>query len=105
MNKKFLGAVIGVGLITTACGLFSSPQVTETLNTALDTLVFNGTLTMEQKQAILDALKGGQFSEILITAGQIILSVVGSLLGVGLWRGGVNNRKGVAPVVSLKTNG
>lgn len=64
-------------------------------------MLAEGKITAEQYQALLTALEAGKLdSNLLETIIGSILSVGLSLLGVRVWRGGIETRKGSSPTIS-----
>jgi len=78
-------------LILTSCTSFEA-SVAEKLSE----WVAEGKIDLAQAQQILQLLSElkGQGTDWLKDLGQIGVGIVGSLFGVRMWRGGVNNRKG-----------
>jgi hypothetical protein len=67
----------------------------------LDQAFLAGEMSKEDYTSALKALKlsienEGGWMDLLKSVGPIVLSVVGSLTGVRLWRGGIHKRKGEA---------
>lgn len=97
---KYLLTITALVLVSSlmACSGLSAGQI-ESVREALTPLVTDGKMTQQQLEMLIQALSGGGFDwgSALTEVGQTILTIVGSLYGVRLWRGGVTSRKGSAP--------
>jgi hypothetical protein len=87
--------IAGAAILLTSCSALSEEQKSSLLDVYNDMLA-NGQITQVQYEALRDALTGqsGWWRELAGQAGQIALAIAGSLFGVRLWRGGINNRNG-----------
>lgn len=86
-----------------ACETFSPEQKMSILH-GLDAMLENGTINQVQYDALRQTLESGNtagLTDILIQVGTIAGSVILSLLGVNVWRGGINTRKGTVSVSSV----
>lgn len=77
----------------TGCATAPSPAVVG----VFQKLLMDGVITQMQFDIIMDALQGTGFDWLRIV--EIIGAIAGSLLGVRLWRGGINSRRGKVPPV------
>lgn len=93
-------------LLVTACttaygGAGMSPQAGEMALAALDLAFKSGKISPEEYKAAIDAIKiamqnSGGWLDLLKQIGGFIGPIVLSLLGVRVWRGGINDRRGVS---------
>jgi len=82
---------------TTQAKIEAAKSGSLTTGQALDFVQYAGA-QIKQANAQINALRADSQTPWVNVVGSVILSVIGSLSGVKLWRGGINNRKGVGPV-------
>jgi hypothetical protein len=97
MNIKTIAASSLV--IIALFSLYSCNSMTnEAFLATVDTMLMQGKITMEQantlKEAAAAAMGTGEWPNLLMGLAQTGLDVALALLGVRMWRGGINTRKG-----------
>lgn len=100
--KRFLIANVLLLFLLASCAQWSlSPDKKAELQKTYAAMLAENKITSSQYQALMDALEhGSPGAEFLGDALQTIMGIGLSLLGVRVWRGGVDNRKGVLPIVT-----
>jgi hypothetical protein len=92
-----LGALLALGAV--ACA--ASPEQQARAVASLDQMLRSGAITLDQYQALMAALTGGDWLDSTL---QIVLPIVGAWLGVpwvaSIARGRVGNRKGLAEALA-----
>jgi hypothetical protein len=82
-------------------GCITDPETALKIATDLQKAVDKGIISPDQKKLLLDSFTAGNTSGIWPAIQSFLVDVVVpvglSLLSVGAWRGGIKNRKGVAP--------
>jgi len=94
MKAFFIAAVV---LLLASC---IGPEQVEDVKTVLQPLVDKGTITKEQLGLVVNALTGGggiDWGGILSAVGQGAATLIAGYLGINVWRGSPNKRKGSAP--------
>lgn len=94
-----VAAALLVVLLLTSCAM--SPAEQQRAVAAIGEMLRSGAITLEQHDALLVALTGGDWLDSTL---QIVLPIVGAWLGVpwvaSLARGKVSNRKGLAQAIA-----
>lgn len=97
MRKLVMFAAMAAMTVTLgSCALLSDEQKQIALD-AIQKLVADGVLTIEQGAALKATIGGGVWTEVVAQVGTFVGSVVASLFGVRLWRGSIVERKGEPP--------
>lgn len=97
MKKIVVFAACAASLMALQSCAFLDPAQRQLAVDAVQKLVSDGVLTVEQGAALKSSLGGGTWTEIVGGIGVFTGSVISSLLGVRLWRGSTMNRAGLAP--------
>lgn len=87
-------------LILCACNALS-PGQQDAVGAVLGDMLRDGRLTQQQYEALLGALRTGNWQAVTDTAIEVGASVVLALLGVRAWRGPITARRGIAPGVEI----
>lgn len=99
MKKYILGCLLLLFTLAGCAQWGLSEDKKASLRQTYASMLAEGKITAEQYQALLGALESGKLNgDLLNTVIGSILSIGLSLLGVRVWRGGIEDRKGSPPI-------
>lgn len=96
---KLVILVLVAATMLVSCTILGADERQQALS-ALAEMLAAGTITQSQYDALVAALSGGGWGEFLRIGGEVALGILGSLLGVRIWRGPIGARRGLASALA-----